>query len=263
MVNKIEEFLNEKFGTVRAIKEGEVILFVAKDLADILKYKLTTDMTRDLEDYEKGMRPVHTLGGVQELTVVTEGGLYNVVMSITKRNKERYEIAREFKFWISNEVLPTLRQTGGYVEREREDEFVNNYLGDLSEETKIIIIKELKDKNEKLQVKANKWDKFLDTESTYTFTEVAKLVSTYAKEDGKHEFHITNHQLTKHLRNSGILNKTKSGTSFSNLPNKDYEKYFDVVSRPIKNKSFNTIQTRVKPTGVEFIYGELIENYVH
>lgn len=75
-------------------------------------------MIRQLDDDEKDRQTLPTLGGNQELSVINESGLYSVVLSITKRNKARYEKAKEFKKWITKEVIPAIRQDGMYVNRE-------------------------------------------------------------------------------------------------------------------------------------------------
>jgi anti-repressor protein len=58
--------------------------FVAKDVADILGYRTTNDMTRRLDDEEKGYAKTRTLGGVQEIVIINESGLYNCVFGSSK-----------------------------------------------------------------------------------------------------------------------------------------------------------------------------------
>ena len=223
-------------------------------------YVKTTNMTRNLDDDEKDIQTLNTLGGEQKCLIINESGLYNAVLSITKRNKERYNKARMFKKWITSEVIPTIRNTGAYIEEEREEEVVEKYFSGLSEETKKAMVIDLMKNNKKNKIKADKWDRFLDTDSTYTFTEVSKLISTKAEED-KLDIKISNKELTKFLREQGILSKNKKGTSYLNTPNKDYEDYFNVVSVDVQGK-FNKCQTRVKANGVEFIYDLLKQQKV-
>ena len=61
--NKVKEFLNDIFGEVRTINEDGELWFVASDIAKILEYGITADMTRKLADDEKDMETLHTLGG--------------------------------------------------------------------------------------------------------------------------------------------------------------------------------------------------------
>ena len=252
MGNKVQEFLNDKFGEVRATNENGIILFVASDIAKALKYSSTQKVTEKVDDEDKGKRSWVTLGGLQELTVINEGGLYQVISSITKKDKERYALARNFKRWITNEIIPTIRTTGGYVEENSEEEFVNKYFPSFSEEVKISMVQDLLKTNKKLQVKADNWDKFLDTNGTYSFTEVSKLISTKATDEGL-DIKITSVKLTELLRSLGILSKVKSKNGYKNLPNKEYEDYFNVSTVDTQH-GFNKSQTRVNAKGVSYIY---------
>ena len=162
---------------------NNVLWFVADDVAKSLDYEIATNMTRNLDDDEKDIQTLNTLGGEQKCLIINESGLYNAVLSITKRNKERYNKAKKFKKWITSEVIPTIRNTGAYIEEEREEEVVEGYVSGLAEETKKAMVIDLMKNNKKLQVKADKWDRFLETDGTYTFTETCKLISTMAKEE--------------------------------------------------------------------------------
>jgi anti-repressor protein len=82
--------------------------FVAADVASILGYSITPAMTRRLDEDEKGMRPLHTPGGVQQMTVITESGLYAAILG------SQIDGARAFKRWVTHELLPEVRRTGGY-----------------------------------------------------------------------------------------------------------------------------------------------------
>ena len=256
MSNKVQEFLNENFGQVRGINIEGVLWFVAKDIADNLKYSETNAMTKRIDDEDITKIASYKLEDAnnmaREFTLINEGALYQVIMSITKKDIDRYNKAREFKRWITNEVIPTLRNTGAYIEEEREEEVVEKYFSGLSEETKKAMVIDLMKNNKKLQVKADKWDRFLETDGTYTFTETCKLISTMAKQESS-DIKISATKLTEFLREKGILSKNKSGKKYTNVPNKDYEDKFNVSS--VKTSGgFNTTQTKVKSTGVEFIY---------
>lgn len=88
--------------------------FVANDIAKALGYKLASDMCKMLDDDEKGMHIVHTLGGHQEALIISESGMYACVL------KSRREEARRFRKWVTSEVLPELRRTGKYQMHELE-----------------------------------------------------------------------------------------------------------------------------------------------
>lgn len=112
MTESIQTFTNEDLGTtVRTIVDEETgePLFVASDVAKALGYGCAKDMTRRLDEDEKGGRSVPTPGGIQTMTVITESGLYSAILG------SKLPAAREFKRWVTHEVLPAIRRTGGYV----------------------------------------------------------------------------------------------------------------------------------------------------
>lgn len=88
--------------------EGEP-WFVAADLAKILGYRMASDMTRNLDEDERGTQIVRTPSGDQEMTVISESGLYSAIL------RSRIEGARPFKRWVTHEVLPSIRKTGAYA----------------------------------------------------------------------------------------------------------------------------------------------------
>ena len=83
--------------------------FVASDVAKILGYRDAYNMTRRLDPDEKGTRSASTLGGIQELTIINESGLYTAILG------SEVEGARKFKRWVTSEVLPSIRKHGMYA----------------------------------------------------------------------------------------------------------------------------------------------------
>lgn len=110
MGEQVETYTNTEFGTIRALSDehGEP-WFVASDIAKTLGYGDATHMTRRLDDDEKGLRQVETLGGAQQMTVITEAGLYSAILG------SKVEGAQRFKRWVTHEVLPSIRKHGGYM----------------------------------------------------------------------------------------------------------------------------------------------------
>lgn len=90
------------------IKDGEP-WFVASDVAHILGYREAYHLTRGLSDDEKGPQIVGTPSGYQEVTVISEAGLYTAII------RSRAEAAQPFKRWVTHEVLPSIRKRGGYL----------------------------------------------------------------------------------------------------------------------------------------------------
>lgn len=82
--------------------------FVAKDVCNILGTD-TRDVGKILDDDEKGVDSIHTLGGNQQMTTISEAGLYKLIMRSRKEN------AKPFQRWVTHEVLPTIRKHGAYM----------------------------------------------------------------------------------------------------------------------------------------------------
>ena len=83
--------------------------FVATDVAKILGFKDSFNLTRGLDEDEKGTHIVRTPGGNQEITVISEAGLYSAIL------RSRVPMAKEFKRWVIHEVLPQIRKTMVYI----------------------------------------------------------------------------------------------------------------------------------------------------
>lgn len=106
---KIEPFNFNGLGVRVIVGEEAEPEWVATDVAKILGYSATAAMTRTLDSDEKGVQILHTLGGDQRFTTITESGLYSAILG-SKRPE-----AREFKRWVTHEVLPSIRKRGGYL----------------------------------------------------------------------------------------------------------------------------------------------------
>lgn len=91
---------------VRSLMINNEPWFVAKDVCKILE--IGTEQIRRLDDDEKGLRSMHTPGGEQEMSIVSESGLYSLTLGSKKPE------AKPFKRWITHDVLPALRKTGAY-----------------------------------------------------------------------------------------------------------------------------------------------------
>ena len=82
--------------------------FVAKDVCKVLQIRNSRDACSILDEDEKGVGKVYTLGGAQKMSVISESGLYALIVRSNKPN------AKKFRKWVTAEVLPTLRKTGRY-----------------------------------------------------------------------------------------------------------------------------------------------------
>lgn len=89
------------------LRDGEP-WFVAADVADALGYRDAANAGRILADHQKGTHTMSTHGGEQRVIVVNESGLYRLVL------RSRKPEAEKFSDWVTGEVLPAIRKTGGY-----------------------------------------------------------------------------------------------------------------------------------------------------
>lgn len=108
-MNEIKIFENQEFGKVRALEIDGKPYFVGKDVAQILGYKDTSDaLKKHVDEEDKLTRRFADSGQNREMYIVNESGLYSLVLS------SKLESAKRFKRWVTSEVLPSIRQTGGY-----------------------------------------------------------------------------------------------------------------------------------------------------
>ena len=104
----IKIFEAEAFGQVRVVDVNGEPWFVAKDVCECLELTNTSQTLSYLDDDEKGITTNDTPGGAQEMSIVSEAGLYSLIL------RSRKPEAKAFKRWITHEVLPSIRKTGGY-----------------------------------------------------------------------------------------------------------------------------------------------------
>lgn len=115
-MNELTIFENPEFGAIRTVElDGEPWL-VGKDVAAALGYKDTINALKahvDPEDKKGGWR-ITTPSGDQDMTIINESGLYSLVLS------SKLPTARKFRRWVTSEVLPSIRKTGGYITGQKE-----------------------------------------------------------------------------------------------------------------------------------------------
>ena len=107
---ELQVFSNAEFGSVRSIMVNNEPYFVGKDVAEILGYSRTADAIKVHVDKEdKGVCEMQTPGGVQNVTIINESGLYSLILSSKMPN------AKKFKRWVTSEVLPAIRKHGVFA----------------------------------------------------------------------------------------------------------------------------------------------------
>lgn len=161
------EILGKKIQMYNSI---EYPLFLAKDVAEWIdysksngKYKVS-QMVKTVDEDEKGIYNVATLGGNQEATFLTEDGLYEVCM------QSRKPIAKQMKKEIKH-YLKSIRLTGAAIPEGKEQEMVNYYFSGLSAELQGQIVNELIEKNKELQ---QFYDDLMNTQGLMSINTMAK-----------------------------------------------------------------------------------------
>lgn len=107
--NKMQTFDNAQFGRLRTLEIDGDSWFVGRDVAAALGYKEPAKAVREKVAVEdKGVAELDTPGGKQQIVIINESGLYSLIMS------SKLPSAKQFKRWVTSEVLPSIRKTGGY-----------------------------------------------------------------------------------------------------------------------------------------------------
>lgn len=109
MNNNLMNFENPEFGAVRSILIDSDPWFVAADVCKALELEKTNRALSRLDDDEKGAHSVSTPGGRQRMSIISESGLYSLILGSRKPE------ARAFKRWITHEVIPSIRKHGAYM----------------------------------------------------------------------------------------------------------------------------------------------------
>lgn len=152
-MNEIQEFVNKQFGTIRTVVIDGEPWFVAKDVCDILGVQNVTQSMQQLEDFERSM---FNIGRQGEANIISESGFYTLVL------RSRKPIAKPFRLWVTQEVLPQIRKTGGYIPIDENDS------------EKDIMAKALLIANKTISELQQFYDDLMNTEGLYHMNTVAK-----------------------------------------------------------------------------------------
>lgn len=118
--SNVKLFEKEEFGKVRVVMQGEDPWFVAKDVCGCLEIGNSRDAVASLDDDEKGVGIIDTPGGKQEMSIVSEPGLYSLIL------RSRKPEAKAFKRWVTHEVIPSIRKHGLYATEEVVDRILDD-----------------------------------------------------------------------------------------------------------------------------------------
>lgn len=179
-MNDLQVFNHPDFGEVRTVTINDEPWFVGKDVAQVLGYKNPQEAIRaHVDDEDKGVSEILTPGGKQSVPIINESGLYSLVLS------SKLPGAKEFKRWITSEVLPSIRKHGAYMTPETLQAAI------LNPDTMIQLCQQLKNEQEKnrelsvtnsrltvenqiMQPKAEYFDELVDRNLLTNFRETAK-----------------------------------------------------------------------------------------
>ena len=177
MENMIQTFVNEEFGTVRTLMKDGQPWFVGKDVAVILGYNEPHKAIARHVDEDDGMKHpvIDSMGRTQNVTIVNESGFYSLVLASRMPN------AKKFKRWVTSEVLPTIRRTGGYVGNE--EMFVESYLPFADDAVKnlfrlnLMTIRQLNEKIRRDEPLVQFANQVADTENVIDIGKMAKIAN--------------------------------------------------------------------------------------
>ena len=120
-ISNIEIFKNVEFGSVRVATIKNEPYFVGKDIAEILGYvDSSSAVSKNVDDEDKTTLLLEQDGSnyKSRTTLINESGLYSLILS------SKLPMAKKFKRWVTSEVLPMIRKSGGYINKDPKDDHV-------------------------------------------------------------------------------------------------------------------------------------------
>ena len=220
-MSNLQVFSNTEFGQIRTTMIDGQPFFVGKDVAEILGYANTRDaISRHVDNEDKGVAKCDTLGGGQELNVINESGLYSLILA------SKLPGAKRFKRWVTAEVLPSIRKSGGYIsgqENLSDDQLIAKAL--------IVAQRQLDERNRRIEEMRPK-EIFADavsaSHSSIIVGELAKLIS-------QNGINIGQNRLFAWMRENGYLIR-KQGSSYNMPTQRSMEQgLFEIKERSITN----------------------------
>ena len=224
-------------------------LFLAKDVAEWIEHSNPRMMLQNIDEDEKVVNNVYTLGGNQEAWFLNEDGVYEVLM------QSRKPIAKQFKKEVKK-ILKQIRLTGGAVIEDREEEFINNYFTSFSDEVKKAMVLDLRNQTKKYKAELEEKTKII---KQIEISENSMLVRDVAKIASKNGIKIGEKKLYNILREWGLIFKNDT------TPKQMYidRGYFEVTegTKEIKNKTFLYKTTKVTGKGQLYIIKRLLKEF--
>lgn len=202
-MNKIKIFENPEFGSIRTLQKDGEPWFVGKDVAAALGYSNPRKAIADhVDEEDKGVTNCYTLGGNQNMTIINESGLYSLILS------SKLPTAKKFKHWVTSEVLPSIRKTGGYISGQ---ETMSD--ADLMAKALLVAQRQINQRDARIaemQPKALFADSVAASKTSILIGELAKILKQNGVEN------MGQNRLFEWLRSNGYLIRRK-GTDY-NMP---------------------------------------------
>ena len=248
--NNIQIFENKNFGSIRTEEINSKIYFCGSDVAKALGY---SNPRKAIIDHCKGVtkRDTPTNSGIQKMSFISEGDVYRLIAS------SKLPTAQKFESWVFDEVLPTIRKTGGHVANE--DLFVNTYLPHADENTKSLFRLQLQTINQ-LNHRIEKDKPLVEFAGHIQTSEDCISMNDMAKLACKNGIEIGRNKLFAFLRNNKVLTS-------DNIPYQRYieqQPWFQVKENACDDKYSKTrifTTTVVTPKGQVGIVRMLKKNF--
>lgn len=235
-MNEMKVFNNAEFGKIRTLNRDGEPWFVGKDVATALGYSNARDaISKHVDAEDKGVAECDTLGGRQAVTVINESGLYSLILS------SKLDSAKRFKRWVTAEVLPSIRKSGGYIAGQ--DEMSDT---ELLAKALLVAQRQIEQRNAQIaemQPKALFADAVAASHTSILIGELAKIL----KQNG---FDIGQNRLFETLRQEGYLIR-RNGTDYNSPTQRAMELgLFEVKESTVGNPDGSVRVTRTtKVTG--------------
>lgn len=184
-MNDLQVFTNERLGQIRAIQLDGKPYFVGKDIAESLGYSNTRDaLLRHVDNEDKATVAIHDGSQRRNVIAINESGMYALIFG------SDLEAAKEFKHWVTSEVLPSIRKTGGY-NSQQSDEYKEKRLEMMMINAKARLMKEQNRRMELIMKYPNlNTDGYTEDlppiiEKVYTASEAGELLGVSANKIGR------------------------------------------------------------------------------
>lgn len=236
-MNKIKVFENPEFGSIRTLQKDGEPWFVGKDVAAALGYSNPRKAIADhVDEEDKGVTNCYTLGGNQNMTIINESGLYSLILS------SRLPTAKKFKHWVTSEVLPSIRKTGGYISGQE-----NMSDSELMAKALLVAQRQINQRDARIaemQPKALFADSVAASKTSILIGELAKILKQNGVEN------MGQNRLFEWLRSNGYLIRRK-GTDYNMPTQRAMElKLFEIKETVVSHADgHQTINKTPKVTG--------------